>query len=271
MSTEQWHEIERLYHAASERAPEERRSYLEVACGGDEALLREVESLLANDDLAANFLETGPNHSASGPRFSGVQELAPNSQLSHYRILDRLGAGGMGVVYKATDTTLGRTVALKLLRADMLEDAGTCARFEREARTLASLTHSGIATIYGLEEHEGVRFLALEYVPGPTLAERLRRGALPLREAILISKQIAEALETAHAQVIIHRDLKPSNIKVSDKGQVKVLDFGLAKPMERPHTALSTDSTVTVNETVTGSMTIVATPAYMSPEQRKDA
>jgi serine/threonine protein kinase len=267
MLAERWPEIENLYHSAYKLKPEDRGAYLESACGGDEALLREVESLLANDDLAANFLETGPNQSASGPCFSGVQELGPNSQLSHYRILDCLGAGGMGVVYKATDTTLGRPVALKLLRPEMLEDAGARARLEREARTLASVNHPGIAAIYGLEEHEGIRFLALEYVPGLTLAERLRRGPLPLREAILVSKQIAEALEIAHAQGIIHRDLKPANIKLSDKGQVKVLDFGLAKSVERPHMVQSTDNTATLTETLTRNMTIMGKPTYMSPEQ----
>jgi len=159
--------------------------------------------------------------------------------LGHYRILEHLGAGGMGTVYKATDTKLGRQVALKLLHRETLEDTGALARFTREARTLASVNHPGIAAIYGFEEHDGVRFLALEYVPGPTLAERLRRGPLPLRETMLVGKQIAEALEIAHARGIIHRDLKPANIKVSENGQVKVLDFGLAKPVKRRKSDLS--------------------------------
>jgi serine/threonine-protein kinase len=146
----------------------------------------------------------------------------------------------------------------------MLEDAAAVARFEREARTQASLTHPRIATIYSFEEHEGVRFLALEYVPGPTLAELLRRGPLPPREALPMAEQIAEALEAAHANGVIHRDLKPANIKVSDKIQVKVLDFGLAKPVARPQPEGSQESTVT--ESVTGSVAIVDTAAYMSPE-----
>jgi serine/threonine protein kinase len=158
VSAERWREIERLYHSACERSPEERREYLKCACGGDESLLQEVESLLANEELAKNFLESEPNPFTAAPSHSdppvpsGVQELAPDSRLTHYRILERLGTGGMGVVYKATDTTLGRQVALKLLRPEMLEDAGACARFEREARTLASINHPRIAAIYGLEE-----------------------------------------------------------------------------------------------------------------------
>jgi serine/threonine protein kinase len=173
----------------------------------------------------------------------------------------------MGTVYKATDTKLGRQVALKLLRPETLDDAAGIARFEREARTLASLNHPHIAAIYGFEEHGGVRFLALEYVLGPTLAERLRRGPLPIREAMLVSKQIAEALEAAHAKNIMHRDLKPANITVSESGQVKVLDFGLAKSIERPREVSPEDNTATLTEKLTQSMTIIGTAVYMSPEQ----
>jgi serine/threonine-protein kinase len=175
--------------------------------------------------------------------------------------VEQIGVGGMGTVYKATDTKLGRQVALKLLRPEALNDAAGVARFEREARALAALNHQRIATIYGFEEHDGVRFLSLEYVPGPTLAERLSRGPLPVREAMLIGKQIAEALEAAHAQGIIHRDLKPANIKVSESGQVKVLDFGLAKSVSGPRPATAATGKLTQ------SMVIIGTAAYMSPEQ----
>jgi serine/threonine-protein kinase len=193
--------------------------------------------------------------------------LAEGTKLGPYEILASIGAGGMGEVYKATDTKLGRQVALKLLRPEMVEDPASVARFEREARTLASLNHSCIAAIYGFEEQAGLRFLALEYVPGPTLADRLRRGAIPIHESILISRQIAEALEATHAKGIIHRDLKPANIKVSENGKVKVLDFGLAKPMQRPQLLASTDSTAALTEKLTERMTIVGTASYMSPEQ----
>src|SRR5205085_3677085 len=162
---------------------------------------------------------------------------------------------------------LGRTVALKLVRPDMLENAAGIARFEREARLLASLNHPHIAAIYDFEEHEGVRFLSLEYVSGPTLAERLRRGPLPLREAISFGSQIAQAIEAAHASQIIHRDLKPANIKITESGQVKVLDFGLAKPVERVRAAGAEADTATLTEQLTEKMTLIGTPAYMSPEQ----
>jgi len=174
-----FHRIEELYHSARERDAGERCAFLAKACEGDEELKREVESLLAQgsggkilDSPAVELLAE-----------STVTELAPGASLGQYKIIDHLGAGGMGTVYKATDTKLRREVALKLLHSEMLDDAAALARFEREARTLASLNHPRIAVIYGLEEHDGVRFLALEYVPGPTLADRLRRGALPVREA----------------------------------------------------------------------------------------
>jgi eukaryotic-like serine/threonine-protein kinase len=161
-------------------------------------------------------------------------ELALSSQLGSYRIEERIGAGGMGVVYRAIDTKLGRSVALKIISAELLANQEGLLRFEREARVLASLNHPRIAAIHGIEESGGTKFLVLEYVSGPTQAERLRRGPLPVREAMLVGKQIAEALEAAHAQGIVHRDLKPANIKVSEDGQVKVLDFGLAKSVDRP-------------------------------------
>lgn len=187
--------------------------------------------------------------------------------LSHYQIEAKLGSGGMGTVYRATDTTLGRQVALKLLRRDLLEDASGIARFEREARALGLLNHPNIAAIYGFEEFDKIRFLSLEYVPGPTLAERLRRGAMPIRDAISMGRQIAEALEAAHAKNLIHRDLKPANVKVGENGQVKVLDFGLAKTIERSGQVSIEGTTATLSEDLTQKMTIIGTPAYMSPEQ----
>ena len=193
-------------------------------------------------------------------------ELANNDQLGSYRIEVRIGAGGMGVVYRATDTKLQRSVALKVIRPELLHDEGLT-RFEREARLLASLNHPHIAAIHGMEESGGTKFLVLEYVPGPTLADRLRRGPLPIREAIRIGKQIAEALEAAHARNIIHRDLKPANIKISPEGKVKVLDFGLAKSMRQPHAASAEGTTVTLSQDLTSEMTIIGTAAYMSPEQ----
>lgn len=201
------------------------------------------------------------------PESSPARQLPPGTSLGHYRIVEHLGAGGMGTVYKATDTKLGRTVALKLLRPELLEDASGIARFEREAHVLASLNHPRVAAIYDFEEHEGIRFLSLEYVPGPTLAERLRRGPLPVREAISVCSQIAEGLEAAHARQIIHRDLKPANIKITENLQVKVLDFGLAKSVERAREAGADASTVTLTEQLTEKMAVIGTPAYMSPEQ----
>src|SRR6185503_10185851 len=149
-------------------------------------------------------------------------ELSPGARLGQYEIVDHLGTGGMGTVYRAADTKLGRQVALKLLHPKILED-GTAgiARFEREARALAALNHPRVAAIYGFEQQDGVPFLVLEYVPGVTLADRLRRGPLPLKEAVSVGKQIAEGLEAAHARNLIHRDLKPANIKIGDNGQIK--------------------------------------------------
>ena len=151
--------------------------------------------------------------------------------IAHYRATLRLGAGGMGEVYRATDSRLGREVALKVLRDDIARDADSLARFEREARLLAGLQHSNIAVIHGFEEADGVRALVMELVEGSTLAERIAQGRLPLEEALPLARQVAEALEYAHERGVIHRDLKPANVKVTPDGVVKVLDFGLAKAL----------------------------------------
>src|SRR5262245_21368073 len=155
------------------------------------------------------------------------------TKVAHYEITAHLGSGGMGDVYQATDTKLGRGVAIKFLPETFSHDSERVARFQREARVLASLNHPGIAAIYGLEEIKGRHLLVMELVPGETLADRIKRAAIPIEEAVPLAKQIAEALEEAHGKGIIHRDLKPANIKVTPEGKVKVLDFGLAKAYER--------------------------------------
>jgi serine/threonine-protein kinase len=198
--------------------------------------------------------------------------FAPGTRLGPYEIIALIGAGGMGEVYRARDSKLNRDVALKVLPEAFAADHDRLARFKREAQVLASLNYPHIAAIYGFEDSGNTRALVLELVEGPTLADRIARGPLPIDETLSIAKQIAEALEAAHEQGIIHRDLKPANIKVREDGTVKVLDFGLAKAME-PASAISpllTNSpTITTPAMVTGIGTLLGTAAYMSPEQAK--
>jgi Tol biopolymer transport system component len=198
--------------------------------------------------------------------------LTPGQALGHYRLLAKLGEGGMGVVWRATDTNLGRDVAIKVLPEALAADPERMARFEREARLLAALNHPHIASIYGLDSAEGVRFLAMELVEGEDLAERLRRGPVPLADALPIAGQIAEALEHAHDKGIIHRDLKPSNIQLAGGCEVKVLDFGLARALEGERQGPSA-SNLSQSPTITAAMTsanvILGTAAYMSPEQAR--
>ncbi|MGE0640210.1 MAG: protein kinase [Thermoanaerobaculia bacterium] len=206
--------------------------------------------------------------------------LASGDRLGSYEVQGPLGAGGMGEVYRATDARLKRDVALKVLPAAFVADRERLARFEREAQLLAQLQHPNIASIYGIEEAEGVRALVMELVPGPTLAERMAAAALPLEETLAIARQIAEALEAAHEKGIVHRDLKPQNVKVTADGTVKVLDFGLAKAMEEPGSTAAAD--VARSPTIMNSPTLTAvhgtqlgvilgTAAYMAPEQAAGA
>src|SRR5437879_1066549 len=174
--------------------------------------------------------------------------LSPGARLGSYEILSALGAGGMGEVYRARDIQLKREVAIKVLPEAFAQDPDRLARFQREAELLATLNHPNIAHIYGFEESEGVRAFVLELVEGPTIADRMAQGAVPLDQALPIAKQIAEALEAAHEQGIIHRDLKPANIKLRPDGIVKVLDFGLAKALA-PVSLISAD--ITASPTIT--------------------
>jgi len=189
--------------------------------------------------------------------------------IAHYRVTGKLGEGGMGEVYRATDTRLGRDVAIKVLPTSFAANAQSMARFEREAQVLASLNHPGIASVFGLEESSGIRGLVMELVEGPTLADRLCQGPIQLEEALHIAKQMAEALEYAHEHGVIHRDLKPANVKVTSDGTVKLLDFGLAKAMEGDSTAADISSSPTISLAATQAGIILGTAAYMSPEQAR--
>ena len=189
--------------------------------------------------------------------------------LSHYKVIEKIGQGGMGEVYRAEDTNLSREVAIKVLPEQFTKDPQRLARFEREAKLLASLNHPNIAAIYGLEAADGVRFLALELVPGDTLQERVAKGPLPVEEALEICRQIAEGVEAAHEKGVIHRDLKPANVKVTPEGKVKILDFGLAKAFEDETPAADISQSPTLTEEMTRAGVILGTAAYMSPEQAK--
>jgi serine/threonine protein kinase len=189
--------------------------------------------------------------------------------LLHYRLIEQIGEGGMGVVWKAMDTTLDREVAIKVLPAGMVKDVERLARFEREAKLLASLNHPNIAGVYGLHEAEGVRFLAMELVSGEDLAVRLERGPIPTGQVLDIARKVAGAVEAAHDQGVIHRDLKPANVLLTADGQVKVLDFGLAKALDPPGAAGDSSASPTITSLGTVAGTILGTAAYMSPEQAR--
>jgi Tol biopolymer transport system component len=194
--------------------------------------------------------------------------LQPGQNLLHYRLGEKIGEGGMGVVWKATDTMLDREVAIKFLPEGFAADPDRLARFEREARLLAAMNHPSVATVYGLHEQDGIRFIVMEFVPGESLAERLMRGVLPLDDGLDLARQVADALEAAHDCGVIHRDLKPANIRVNADGTAKVLDFGLAKSVEG---AVGGDpsSSPTITSGGTAAGVILGTAAYMSPEQAR--
>jgi Tol biopolymer transport system component len=264
MNPERWRQIEELFHSAFERAPEDRKRFLEDACRDDADLRVEVESLLAHRLQAGSFLETP---ALSSPATSSTGAVV-GRQFGPYRILSPLGAGGMGEVYRAHDSKLGRDVAIKTLPPEFARDPERLARFRREARTLATLNHPNIAAIYGLEESDNMDYLVLELVEGETLAEQMRRtGPLPVGEALDYAGQIAAGLEAAHGKGIIHRDLKPANVKVTPEGRVKVLDFGLAKAVWGGEEGPNRSEPVTATMAATLAGHIMGTPPYMSPEQ----
>jgi serine/threonine protein kinase len=196
--------------------------------------------------------------------------LSAGTRLGAYEVLTQIGAGGMGEVYQARDTKLGRDVAIKVLPEAFAHDPDRLSRFQREAKMLASLNHPNIATIHGLEQSGGTSYLVMELVPGETLAERIQRdGPVPIEEALAIAKQIAEALEAAHEKAIIHRDLKPANVKVTPEGKVKVLDFGLAKAYAGDRETYDPTNSPTLSAAATMQGMILGTAAYMSPEQAR--
>jgi serine/threonine-protein kinase len=203
----------------------------------------------------------------------GAMSVAPGTRLGPYQVTAQLGEGGMGEVYRATDAALKREVAIKVLPAGFAADPDRLARFEREAQLLAQLSHPNIASIYGLHEVEGVPFLAMELVPGETIEQRLQRGKVPLEEVVAIARKLADGLEYAHERGIVHRDLKPANVKLTPEGDVKILDFGLAKAVSGEVAGSGPTSTPTIVPTMTSAGTavgvILGTAAYMSPEQAR--
>jgi serine/threonine protein kinase len=272
---ERWLEIERLYDAAQERDASERAQFLDEACVGDESLRQEVERLLAQGEGTESFLGKPALEVAAQAlaRDQAAGTTAPDPMLgrtvSQYCILAKLGEGGMGEVYRARDSKLGRDVALKVLPEAFAQHRERMARFQREARLLASLNHPNIAAIYGLEESSGVHALAMELIEGPTLGELIAAEPMPIGEALPIARQIAEALEFAHERGIVHRDLKPANIKLTQEHQVKILDSGLAKALEGEASQADVAKSPTLTAQGTQAGMILGTAGYMSPEQAK--
>jgi serine/threonine-protein kinase len=266
-----WRRVREIFDAVVSLTPAERRLRLTELCGDDRALRHEVESLLSHDDPprdAIASLVAHAAHDATAPE----TELHVGQTLLHYTLTARIGEGGMGVVWKATDRSLGRDVAIKVLPASVAIDGARLARFEREAKLLAALNHSNVAAIYSVHEFEGVRFLAMEYVEGEDLAARIARGALPLDQALAIARQIAEGLEEAHEKGIVHRDLKPANVKLKPDGKVKVLDFGLAKAFAGDPFPIQQTGPTGAAELVgltTRAGLVIGTAAYMPPEQAR--
>ncbi len=275
MHPDRWRRVADTYDAAMEREPAARGAFLEEACADDEDLRREVESLIAAEHLPV-IVDQSMDAVASAV-LQRMPRLEPGTVVGPYRVDALIGEGGMGEVYRARDTKLDRDIALKVLPESLTGDADRLARFTREAHVLASLNHPNIAAIHGFEDRGDVHALVLELVEGPTLVDRIASGPLTIAEALPIACQIADALAAAHERGVIHRDLKPANIKVRDDGTVKVLDFGLAKPVQSDRSAApgsgsarpEGESPAVSSAGITALGLILGTAAYMSPEQAK--
>lgn len=264
MIAERWQKVERLYHCASALSPAERAEYLERVCGADTLLRREVESLLAYDDLAVNFLESN-NSTQAHP---GEPHIAAGEQVGPYVVTCFLASGGMGEVYKAYDPRLDRTVAIKFLPEAFAADSRELQRFGREARAASALNHPRICTIYDIGDYRSRPFFVMEFVEGQSLRDRMDNKPLNVSELLDLAKQICGALRAAHDKGIIHRDIKPANIVVTTGGQIKILDFGIAMLVVEDQLAAGNEASGVDRED--GGITstrFIGTPAYLSPEQ----
>jgi tetratricopeptide (TPR) repeat protein/predicted Ser/Thr protein kinase len=275
MDPERWHEVDGLLQTLLALPAGEREAHLARACADDSALAREVRTLLAAHERAGGFLERPALDLAASRLARERAELAPTMadldglvgrMVSHYRVVGRLGGGGMGVVYKAEDTRLLRPVALKFLAAEYASAPDALARFRREARAASALNHPSICTVYDVGEQDGHAFIAMELLEGATLAERLAAGPLDWGALLRVSTEVLDALEAAHAAGIVHRDVKPANLVVTSRGHAKILDFGVAKvhPLAR-------DGAVDLTKPVPADLTLfgsaVGTLSHMAPEQ----
>jgi len=258
VNPERWQRLKDIFQEASEKNGKSRADYLDRACQNDTNLKQEVEALLSRHD-SDSFLEKPAFRALSGLLDDEMEELPENTQLGPYTITARIGRGGMGVVYRAYDRRLDRNVAIKMLPKNYVKDTQHRERLKREARAAARLSHPGIATVYSLEEFAGDLFIISEYVSGRTLREVMNGPELPLDTLLGTALKIGRAMENAHAQGIVHRDLKPDNIMLTDEGEIKILDFGLARIRD------GNKSEMDVRLTSTGMF--MGTPAYASPEQ----
>jgi hypothetical protein len=268
VNPERWQQIEKIFQDALEREPHQRASFLDLACGDDSSLREKLEALLRSHESAGSFLKSPASLPGGGEVRAAPPSELVGQYLGSYLLKMHLGSGGMGDVYRARDTQLKRDVAIKILPREFSCDADKVARFQREAVALAALNHSNIAAIHDLDEINGTRFLVLEFVEGETLAARLKRGRLPVRQAIDVCRQIAAGLEGAHAKGVHHRDLKPDNIQITPDDHVKLLDFGLAKMLSSENE--ETDAALSnLTQWNTKPGVILGTAPYLSPEQAR--
>ena len=267
MNSERWEQINELFLAALERAPSERTAFVSEATTNDEELRREVESLLASHEAASKFIEEPLVGEGARLLADDNRQSMVGRQIGHYRILSLLGSGGMGDVYLAEDSRLGRQVAIKILPLQFSQDRDRVRRLQQEARAASALNHPNILTIHEIGEFEGRTFIATEFIDGETLRRRLAEGALNVGEALDLASQIASALAKAHAAGIAHRDIKPDNIMINRDGYAKVLDFGLAKLTEREARLDPEAPTKALVNTEPGM--VMGTAHYMSPEQAR--
>src|SRR6266496_2085381 len=270
MTPARFQTIEEIFRAALDQKSDQVGAFLETACEGDELLRRKVEALLASRQRAASFIQTSPVGLATKIIQNGQADLLVGQVFGHYKISKRIGAGGMGDVYRATDMTAGRKAALKLLPTRFTRDGERLKRFQQEARAVVRLNHPNILTVYEIGEDHSIHYIASELIEGETLRDRLTRGPMQLSEAVDVAIQVASALAAAHESGIVHRDIKPENIMLRPDGYVKVLDFGIAKLAEHevPPTT-PRDEALLLVETSLGS--ILGTVRYMSPEQARGA